>query len=288
MTLSRRAYDEDHMGPHWHKYRYCWTETLCPIHHPPYGFGWCYHGIINGVWWAIPLLLFSNRYRSAEYYCARCLQPSITMDWDDTSSIFRRPRGFMLSSSISWGKPSVWPRTVQIYRYQQASEPCLLTLYLLGIMGPAFGRMASCLLMLKLFGTNNVRRRLLWFIFWESLVVNAITLILVYAQCKDVQSLWDPVGHPSACWSPKIQEVSFYDVRRRWPRWSMYSILDSFKEAGFLEMQYWDNTNHFYSFEFGHWPCTDNSPGNDFLDTSNQYEDEARVGISPWSQYIVS
>lgn len=29
------------------------------------------------------------------------------MDWDDISSIFRRPRGLKLSSSISWGKPSV-------------------------------------------------------------------------------------------------------------------------------------------------------------------------------------
>ncbi|PVH70987.1 hypothetical protein DL98DRAFT_370597, partial [Cadophora sp. DSE1049] len=77
-----------------------------------------------------------------------------------------------------------------------------------GIMGPAFGRMASCLLMLKLFGTNKIRRRLLWFIFWESLVVNSITLILVFVQCKDVRTLWDKGGHPSACWSPSVQEVA--------------------------------------------------------------------------------
>lgn len=77
-----------------------------------------------------------------------------------------------------------------------------------GIMGPAFGRMASCLLMLKLFGTKQRLRQLLWFIFWESLVVNAITLILVFVQCKDVQSLWDPAGHPPVCWSPKVQEYT--------------------------------------------------------------------------------
>ncbi|KAH8750714.1 hypothetical protein F5882DRAFT_310137, partial [Hyaloscypha sp. PMI_1271] len=77
-----------------------------------------------------------------------------------------------------------------------------------GIMGPAFGRMASCLLMLKLFGTKQRLRQLLWFIFWESLVVNAITLILVFVQCKDVQSLWDPAGHPPVCWSPKVQEIT--------------------------------------------------------------------------------
>jgi hypothetical protein len=35
--------------------------------------------------------------------------------------------------------------------------------------------------------------------------MNGLTLILVYAQCRDVRSLWDPVGHPSVCWSPLAQ-----------------------------------------------------------------------------------
>ena len=33
---------------------------------------------------------------------------------------------------------------------------------------------------------------------------------------------------------------------------SIYSILDSYKEASAIEMQCGDNTNHFYSIELGH------------------------------------
>ncbi|RDW56607.1 hypothetical protein BP5796_13072 [Coleophoma crateriformis] len=76
-----------------------------------------------------------------------------------------------------------------------------------GIMGPSFGRMACVMLMLQLFGTTKWRRRGLWFLFWESLVVNTITIVLIYVQCEHVQSLWDPIGHPGRCWSPKVQEI---------------------------------------------------------------------------------
>jgi hypothetical protein len=122
---------------------------------------------------------------------------------------FADPEGSCHQVQFPWA--SLWyvHEKVQRCKYLQPSELHLLTLSLLGIMGPAFGRMASCLLMLKLFGTKQRLRQLLLFIFWESLVVNAITLILVFAQCKDVQSLWDPAEHPPVCWSPKVQEVSF-------------------------------------------------------------------------------
>jgi hypothetical protein len=169
------------------------------------------------------------------------LRNIVVLDAYNTASL-RIGTAFLLSFAdpedschqVQFPWASLWyvHEKVQRCKYLPASELYLLTLCLLGIMGPAFGRMASCLLMLKLFGTKQRLRQLLWFIFWESLVVNAITLILVFVQCKDVQSLWDPAGHPPVCWSPKVQEVSFYNVRQQWPRWWIYSILDSCKEAG--------------------------------------------------------
>lgn len=75
-----------------------------------------------------------------------------------------------------------------------------------GIMAPTFGRMSFIVLLVQLFGTTKWKRWGLWALFWQSLLVNGLTLILVYAQCPDVQSLWDPVGHPSTCWSPLVQE----------------------------------------------------------------------------------
>ncbi|KAH8594902.1 hypothetical protein B0O99DRAFT_623894 [Bisporella sp. PMI_857] len=74
-----------------------------------------------------------------------------------------------------------------------------------GVMAPSFGRMSFICLMLQLFGTNAWRRAGLWFLFWQSLVVNALTLILIYVQCEDVQTLWDHAGHPGSCWSPNVQ-----------------------------------------------------------------------------------
>jgi hypothetical protein len=56
-------------------------------------------------------------------------------------------------------------------------------------MAPSFGRMACTMLMLQLFGTTKLKRWGLWFIFWQSLIVNLVVLILIYAQCEDVQSL---------------------------------------------------------------------------------------------------
>jgi hypothetical protein len=75
-------------------------------------------------------------------------------------------------------------------------------------MVPTFGRMATRIMMLQLFGTTRSKKWLLWGTFWLQLVVNGVTLILIFVQCDDVESLWDPVGHPSKCWSPRIQEVT--------------------------------------------------------------------------------
>ncbi|CZR67026.1 uncharacterized protein PAC_16925 [Phialocephala subalpina] len=80
--------------------------------------------------------------------------------------------------------------------------------WLTGIMAPAFGRNATCILMLQLFGTTSKRRWFLWATFWQSLVVNSLTIILIFVQCKDVRTVWDPIGHPGFCWSPTVQEYT--------------------------------------------------------------------------------
>ncbi|KAH8683375.1 hypothetical protein BGZ60DRAFT_561061 [Tricladium varicosporioides] len=90
---------------------------------------------------------------------------------------------------------------IEALKFNFAGQP-------LGIMAAAFGRNASCILMLQLFGTTNFRARLLWFTFWQSIIVNLLTCILIFVQCRDVRALWDPIGHPSVCWSPLVQEYT--------------------------------------------------------------------------------
>jgi hypothetical protein len=65
-------------------------------------------------------------------------------------------------------------------------------------------------MMLQLFGTTKARRWILWGVFWQSIFMNALTVVLIFVQCNDIRALWDPVGHPSTCWSPKVQEVSYH------------------------------------------------------------------------------
>ena len=75
-------------------------------------------------------------------------------------------------------------------------------------MAPAFGRMATCIMMLQLFGTTRMKKWSLWFTFWYQLIVNLVVCLLIFVQCKDVKTLWDPIGHPGYCWRPLIQEVN--------------------------------------------------------------------------------
>lgn len=65
--------------------------------------------------------------------------------------------------------------------------------------------------MYRLFGTRPLRRYFLHFLICINLVVNLTTCITIFTQCVNVHSLWDPVGHPSACWSPNVQaDIGFF------------------------------------------------------------------------------
>lgn len=63
-------------------------------------------------------------------------------------------------------------------------------------------------------GTSTFRRWLFYFLAAETLIVNLVTCIMIYTQCEKVETIWDPVGTPSKCWSPAVQAVShaFYAI----------------------------------------------------------------------------
>jgi hypothetical protein len=78
------------------------------------------------------------------------------------------------------------------------------------IMCSTLGRVSFMFLMLRLFGNTKARRWLLYFLMAEQLIVNLFTCITIFTQCGNVLSLWDPVGHPSKCWSPNVQTDTGY------------------------------------------------------------------------------
>ena len=66
------------------------------------------------------------------------------------------------------------------------------------------------ILLLRLFGNTKARRWFIYFLIGEQMVVNLFTCITIFTQCGNVNSLWDPVGHPSKCWSPDVQTDTGY------------------------------------------------------------------------------
>jgi hypothetical protein len=83
------------------------------------------------------------------------------------------------------------------------------------MMAATFGRMAFTLLMLQIFAITTNRRWILWVVFWQGLIVNGATIVLIFAQCEDVKTLWDPVGHPGKCLSSRVQEVCLFRSREQ-------------------------------------------------------------------------
>ena len=77
-------------------------------------------------------------------------------------------------------------------------------------MCSTLGRVSFMILMLRLFGNTKARRWFLYFLMAEQLIVNLFTSITIFTQCGNVLSLWDPVGHPSKCWSPAVQTDTGY------------------------------------------------------------------------------
>jgi hypothetical protein len=81
---------------------------------------------------------------------------------------------------------------------------------MIAIMCSTLGRVSFMFLMLRLFGNTKGRRWFLYFLMAEQLIVNLFTSITIFTQCGNVLSLWDPVGHPSKCWSPDVQTDTGY------------------------------------------------------------------------------
>ncbi len=76
-----------------------------------------------------------------------------------------------------------------------------------GILCPVFGRIAFAFTLLDIIGPAQKVRR--WFIYIgiiaQNAIVNILTIILIVVQCKDFATPYDPVGHPSKCWSTSVQ-----------------------------------------------------------------------------------
>ncbi|KAN0112265.1 hypothetical protein V8E51_005216 [Hyaloscypha variabilis] len=74
-----------------------------------------------------------------------------------------------------------------------------------GIASSTFGRLSFMTLLYKLFGITTARRWLIMFLMAETIIINLVTAITTFTQCPNVDTLWDPVGHPGVCWSPLVQ-----------------------------------------------------------------------------------
>lgn len=75
-------------------------------------------------------------------------------------------------------------------------------------MPAALGRVSLIILLLQLFGLIDYLRWFLRFLLVQTLLVNLTTCITIFTQCHRVETLWDPVNFPSACWDPKVQSVT--------------------------------------------------------------------------------
>lgn len=111
-----------------------------------------------------------------------------------------------LAYSHGWGRHFFYLSDDQRVKAMQAvfvSEP-------FAIMCSTLGRVSFMFLMLRLFGNTRGRRWLLYALMAQQLIVNLFTCITIFTQCKNVNSLWDPVGHPSKCWNPDVQTDTGY------------------------------------------------------------------------------
>ncbi|KAI1141767.1 hypothetical protein F5Y05DRAFT_272425 [Hypoxylon sp. FL0543] len=75
------------------------------------------------------------------------------------------------------------------------------------IMALGTGKIAVCILILRLFGsTSKWRTRGIWFLMILTSILTILTVIFTFAQCKNAKALWDPaVRAATYCWEPEIQ-----------------------------------------------------------------------------------
>ena len=73
----------------------------------------------------------------------------------------------------------------------------------LGVMAVAVGITSVAILILRIMGRSIWRRRFLYFSIVSTLVISITASVLLFAACKPVKGLWDPLVQAS-CWSPNI------------------------------------------------------------------------------------
>ncbi|KAI0836396.1 hypothetical protein F5Y06DRAFT_305367 [Hypoxylon sp. FL0890] len=75
------------------------------------------------------------------------------------------------------------------------------------IMALGTGKIAVCILILRLFGsTSKWRTRGIWFLMILTSILTILTVIFTFAQCKVATALWDPaIRAKTYCWDPVIQ-----------------------------------------------------------------------------------
>jgi hypothetical protein len=75
----------------------------------------------------------------------------------------------------------------------------------MGILSSMFGRVSFCLFLLNFVGTNKARKHILYFLVITQLLVNCVTILLIFTQCgTHVEALWDQ-RVKVVCWSPLVQ-----------------------------------------------------------------------------------
>lgn len=60
------------------------------------------------------------------------------------------------------------------------------------IIATAVGRCAFVLYLLGIVGTERHHWLILWFFFALQVIINSISVILMFAQCPDIRALWNP------------------------------------------------------------------------------------------------
>jgi hypothetical protein len=74
-----------------------------------------------------------------------------------------------------------------------------------GITSAAVGRVSFSVYLLQFVFLWRIRRILLHFFIWSQVLLNALTIVLIYAQCgPHPEALWDP-SIDATCWSPLVQ-----------------------------------------------------------------------------------
>ena len=114
----------------------------------------------------------------------------------------------LISIAVSWGfgrhlktlEPS---RSIQALKYDYIQQP-------FHVMSSCFGRISFALFLVEIIQKFIARKRFLYSLMALQFAVNGSTAILIMAQCRPVQALWNRKIENN-CLSPRVQEYySFF------------------------------------------------------------------------------